>query len=116
MSGLYANYKALALGGGVHTFVDLPVDEIRVAILNESTDYTTADSYATELAGHQDYDDVNVGNRHLCYNGDTTEILTSGNITTTDGVFDHTTNITFANVSLDGAKNVDVLVLAGLLE
>ena len=110
MSGLYANYKAQTLGGGVHAFADLTTDAIRVGLVNESTDYTTADAYATELAAHQDWDDIGLYARHLCYSSEPTIVLTSGNITTTDGIFDCTDDITFVGVVLDPGKDVDVLV------
>lgn len=112
MSGLYANYKALALGGGVHTLPDLTADEIRCGLANESTDYTTADAYATELANDQDWDDIDNAayTRHVCYSTEPTIVLTSGNISTTDGVFDCTDDITFVGVALDPGKDVDVLL------
>lgn len=95
-SALYPNYKALALGGGTHTFVDLPSDTIKVALVNLTDDYTYS-------AAHADKADV------TSYGASTDQTLTSGNITTTSGVFDYTADITFSSVVLD-VSAADALV------
>ena len=114
MSGLYSNYKAQVLGGGVHPYPDLETVTVHCGLANEGTDYTTADAYATELAAHQDWADTpyTIG---ACYFGNATQPLLSK--TTTDGVFD-AADVTFLSVLIDGAKNVDVLlhfVLSGTI-
>ncbi len=101
MSGLYANYKALALGGGVHTFPDLPVDTINVGIISGA-------DYAENLATDQDWDDVGLYTLNACYNGEACQTL--GAKTTVDGVFDNTADITFTAVAIDGVKDVDAIV------
>jgi len=109
MSGLYANYKAQVLGGGVHAFPDLTTLTVHCGLANEGTDYTTSDSYTTELATDQDWDDVGAYTIGACYNGEATQPLL--NKTTTDGVFGNTdTNLTFQTVLLDPGKDVDVLL------
>ena len=100
-SGLYANYKALALGGGTGAFVDLPTDTIHCGIVS-GADYTE------NLATHQDWDDVGTYAITTCYNSEATQAL--GAKTTTGGVFDNTADITFTAVAIDGAKDVDALV------
>lgn len=101
MSGLYANYKALALGGGVGTFVDLPTDTIHCGIVS-GADYTE------NLATDQDWADVGTYTLAACYNSEPTQPLI--NKTTNDGTFDNTADVTFTAVAIDGAKVVDALV------
>jgi hypothetical protein len=108
MSGLFANYKATSMGGGVHGQLSLVTAVIHVGLVNEGTDYTTADAYVTELANDQDWDDVGLYTIAACYGGEPTQAL--GAKTTDDGVFDNTADITFPTVDIDGAKNVDVLI------
>lgn len=108
MSGLYANYKALAMGGGVGNTIDLTeagTDIIRAGISNE-TDYTTADAYVSELATDQDWADVGVYGLNTCYNTEPTIVLDTK--TTTDGVF-NAADITFVGVTTTG-QDVSVLL------
>jgi len=101
MSALYANYKALALGGGTGAFVDLPADTIHCGIVSGA-------DYAENLATDQDWADVGTYTLAACYNGEATQPL--GAKTTTAGVFDNTADLTFTAVAIDGVKDVDALV------
>lgn len=102
MSGLYSNYKAQVLGGGVHPFPNLVSGTIHCGIAS-GADYTE------NLATDQDWDDLPVGyTLGVCYNTEPTQLL--GAKTTTDGVFDNTADITFLAVAIDGVKDVDALV------
>ena len=101
MSALYDDYKESCLGGGAHSFSDLPVDTINCAIVNTTTDYTFS-------AAHQDYNDIGVYTVNACYNGEPCQTL--GAKTVTGGVFDNTADITFLAVAIDGTKVVDALV------
>jgi len=104
-NALYTDFKVSALSDtdGAHRTTDLAADEIRVGLVNLGTDYTYG-------AAHQDWADIGAYGEDACYNGIATEILTAGNITVTAGVFDCTDDITFADVSIDGAKDVDAIV------
>jgi hypothetical protein len=101
MSALYTNFKAQALGGGAHAFIDLPSDTIKVGIVDTGADYTFS-------AAHQDWDDVGTYGPNASYNGEANQTL--GAKTTTDGVFDNTADITFTAVAIDGTKTVDALI------
>jgi mannose-1-phosphate guanylyltransferase len=101
MSALYTNFKAQALGGGVHSFIDLPSDTIKVGIVDTSADYTFS-------AAHQDWDDVGLYAVNASYNSEANQTL--GAKTTTDGVFDNAADITFTAVAIDGVKTVDALI------
>lgn len=95
MSELYTDYKESALGGGAHSFSDIPVDTIKCALVNTTTDYTFS-------AAHQDIADVT---QYL----NTTD-QTLGAKTVTAGVFDNTADLTFSAVAIDGTKDVEALV------
>lgn len=94
-SELYPDYKESALGGGTHSFSDLPSDTIKCALVNTTTDYTYG-------AAHADIADVTT------YSGTTNQTLS--NKTVTAGVFDNTADLTFSSVAIDGTKDVEATV------
>ncbi len=102
MSGLYNNYKAQVLGGGVHPFPNLVTGTIHCGIVSGA-------DYAENLTTDQDWDDVGTYTIGACYNAEATQPL--ANKTTTDGVFGNSdVNLTFLAVAIDGVKDVDALV------
>lgn len=94
MSELYPDYKESCLGGGTHSFSDLPSDTIKCALVNLTDDYTYG-------AAHADKADV------TSYGASTDQTL--GAKTVTVGVFDNTADLTFTNVVLD-VSAADALV------
>lgn len=91
---LYSDYKESALGGGAHSFSDLPTDTIKAALVNTTTDYTYS-------AAHQDIADVTT------YSGTTDQTL--GSKTVTSGTFD-AADLTFTAVAISGGKDVEAIV------
>ena len=94
-NALYDDYKESCLGGGAHSFTDIPVDTIKVALVDLTVDYTFS-------AAHQDKADV------TSYTGSTDQTL--GAKTVTAGVFDNTADITFTSLSQSASKTVGAIV------
>jgi hypothetical protein len=84
-NAFYTNYKALKLGGGTHTFVDLDTDDME-ANLVDGADYTFS-------AAHQDLADLAGVEETVDVNG----------WTTTSGVAD-SDNFTFTAASGDACE------------
>lgn len=94
-SALYPDYKESALGGGTHSFSDLPTDTIKCALVDLTVDYTYS-------SAHVDKAEV------TSYAGTTDQTLTSK--TVTNGVFDNGLDLTFASVTQSATKTVGALV------
>lgn len=94
-SALYPDYKESCLGGGAHSFTDIPVDTIKCALVDLTADYTYS-------AAHQDKNDV------TSYAGTTDQTL--GAKTVTSGTFDNTADLTYTAVTQSTTKTVGALV------
>ncbi len=95
-SVLYPDYKESCLGGGTHSFSDLTSDDITCALVNLTDDYTYN-------AAHVDKADV------TSYGASTDQVLPTGDISVTAGVFDCDSDLTFTSVLLD-VSDADGLV------
>jgi len=93
-SAIYPTYKESRLAESPS--IDVVNDTIKARIVNIGTDYTYA-------AGHDFIDDV------TAYSGTTDQTL--ANKTVTDGVLDNTADLTFSSVAIDGAKDVEAVVI-----
>ncbi len=98
MSELYTNYKVNTISATDAGFadIDLASDAIICSIV-------TSDTY-TFSAAHQDEVDITI------YSGSLDQTLPTGNITTAAGVFDCTSDLTFADIDIDGSSTVDELI------
>lgn len=92
-SALYPLFKQKLLSGD--NAIDFDADTIKIRLVNTGTDYT----YSTL---HDFIDDV------AAYSGTTDQTL--GSKTLTNGVFD-AADAVFSSVAIDGAKNVDAIVV-----
>lgn len=93
-SALYPSFKE----GLLNKEHDLDTDVIKVMLISTSDEpsYTSTDSVLTDIAGGP-------------YGASTAETIPA-TISITDGVFDGG-DVTFSSVAIDGAKDVDVLIL-----
>jgi hypothetical protein len=96
-SALYPDYKESAMGGGTHSYSNLTSDTIECAIVDLTVDYTYAGT-------HVDKAEV------TSYAASIDQALTATLVTVTDGVFDHTGDLTFGSISQSASKTVGALV------